>query len=176
MQSRSTYRWLRKKIVEVDFGVRRIVPGEQLQKLRRSLVLGRKQLRRGENVLEELDGEVLQSQIARFEVVAMLGDPVTQDAEHPHGGRRGHDALLAVQVARWRRIVAARRGRGLHRSAEAAPCIARRQTDVRLRSGAAGAAGRPAQRSAAEPDARGDRVVARVARAGGGHGERGGCR
>ena len=76
----------------------RFFAGEQLEQLGGGLVLGRQQLRRREDVFEELDGQILETAVG-FKVIAMFGDPVAQDAENAHGGRRRHDALFAVDAA-----------------------------------------------------------------------------
>ena len=44
-------------------------------------------------VLQELYRQVLQVRVA-FEVLAVLGDPVPQDGEHPHCGGAGGDGHL----------------------------------------------------------------------------------
>ena len=76
MNNNKTYNWSCQDHAEVEFDLGRIFTCQQLEQLRRSFVFSRQQLGRGQDVIKELDGKILQTRV-RVEILAMFGDPVT---------------------------------------------------------------------------------------------------
>ena len=67
-------------------------------------MLGGQKLWRRQDILEEFDGQVLESQITwcrRFEIVTVLWDPMAQDTENAHCRSWRHYTLFAVAEIRW---------------------------------------------------------------------------
>lgn len=56
-------------------------------------MLSREEVRAVDDVIQELNGQVLEVQVV-LEVLRMLGDPVPQHVQDPHGASGGDDGLL----------------------------------------------------------------------------------